>query len=110
MKITEQVIKDNIYDLFITTLLYFPCLWRVTIPKVICRAFDIQEEHVVMTVQALSIWSEKEFKELGYVGVKLIDGLHHVFITEEGKAYAKTIDNPLCIMIEREANEDKTVH
>ena len=80
------------------------------IHKVICKALGIEDEHLVTHVRAQCIWSEKEFKEPGYVGVREEGGLHYVFITEEGKAYAKTVDNPLCILIEREADENKTVH
>ena len=74
------------------------------------QTFGIEDDHLIRLLEALSIWSEKDFKKLGYVDVKEEGSLHYVFITEEGKAYAKTIDNPLCVLIEREADEDKTVH
>ena len=100
MNYKEQDINDNLELLFLITLLYFPRLPRSDIPRIICKAFNIEDEKNQNDISACCILKQIELLETGYIRKGYIDCLEKYYLTHlilTPKGFSKIMmTNPNC--------------
>ena len=81
MNYKKEDVNDNLELLFLITLLYFPCQQRSNIPRIISKAFNIEDEKIQNKISAQCILIQIEFLEKGYIRKGYIDYLEKYYLT-----------------------------
>ena len=77
MKYNEDEIMENVEELFLFSVEYFPQISRYDIATTICKVFDIDDENAIMRIGAQFIMKEKELLQKGYIIKKYYDDEKH---------------------------------
>ena len=77
VKYKEEDIKENIEMLFLLSILLFSNKCRFDLGKIICKALKIEDEALIMCVEAECIIKEAKMLENAYVSKRYFDDDEH---------------------------------
>ena len=80
MKYKENEVIENIKLLYLITLLYYPRIQSSNIPRIICKALEIEDEELVTNVKVNCILEEAKLIKEGLIRKGYFDDVQKYYL------------------------------